>query len=168
MPDTTAEWRSDSVAAVTRAANVEAYAELLEDGTIAIRDRGEVDPTAAEDFLGAPEGEADRTYTLLTGLVDPDSPAATSAVTDADGGWRLVLDPRAFAVGRPEMPALLAARQAPIVLAAGEHDPMSPAEHLHDLVPDPVILPGVGHNAQVEQPAALVPILERLRPDPSN
>jgi pimeloyl-ACP methyl ester carboxylesterase len=99
----------------------------------------------------------------LTGLVPPDSPAATSAVTESADGWRPALDPGAFAVGRPDMPALLAAAQAPVVLAAGEHDPMSPVEHLDDLVRDPVILPGLGHNAQVEGPSALVPILERLR-----
>ncbi|HEU0287320.1 MAG TPA: alpha/beta hydrolase [Nocardioidaceae bacterium] len=104
----------------------------------------------------------------LTGLVDPDSPVATSCVTETDGGWRLALDSGAFAVGRPGMKALLASAQAPVVLAAGEHDPMSPVEHLRELVPDPVILPGVGHNAQVEQPSALVPILERIRPDPGN
>ena len=103
----------------------------------------------------------------LTGLVDPDSPAATSGVTESDGGWRLALDPAAFAVGRPDMAALLAAIRAPVVLAAGEHDPMSPVEHLRALVRDPVILPGIGHNAQVEQPTALVPILERLRRNPN-
>jgi pimeloyl-ACP methyl ester carboxylesterase len=102
----------------------------------------------------------------LTGLVAPDSPAATSVVTETADGWRLALDPGAFAVGRPDMQALLAAAKAPVVLAAGEHDPMSPAEHLGDLVREPVILPGLGHNAQVEQPAALVPILERLRSGP--
>jgi pimeloyl-ACP methyl ester carboxylesterase len=103
----------------------------------------------------------------LTGLVDPDSPAATSGVTESADGWRLALDPGAFAVGRPDMRALLAAAQAPVVLAAGEHDPMSPAEHLRDLVAEPVILPGLGHDAQVEAPATLVPIVERIRSGPS-
>lgn len=102
----------------------------------------------------------------LAGLVAPDSPAATSAVTESADGWRLALDPGGFAVGRPDMQALLAAAQAPVVLAAGEHDSMSPVEHLRDLVRDPVILPGLGHNAQVEGPSALVPILEHLRGDP--
>ncbi|MGH3477411.1 MAG: alpha/beta fold hydrolase, partial [Nocardioidaceae bacterium] len=102
-----------------------------------------------------------------TGLVDPDSPAATSGVTESADGWRLATDPGAFAVGRPDMRALIATAQAPVVLAAGEHDPMSPAEHLRDLVAAPVILPGLGHNAQVEAPAALVPIVERIRNGPS-
>jgi 3-oxoacyl-(acyl-carrier-protein) synthase/acyl-CoA thioesterase FadM/NAD(P)-dependent dehydrogenase (short-subunit alcohol dehydrogenase family) len=75
------------------AANVEAYAELLEDGTIAVRDRREVDPTA-EDFLGTPEGEPDRTYTLLAGLVDPLPPvperfAGLAASREPCRVWRL-------------------------------------------------------------------------------
>jgi 3-oxoacyl-(acyl-carrier-protein) synthase/NAD(P)-dependent dehydrogenase (short-subunit alcohol dehydrogenase family)/acyl-CoA thioesterase FadM len=75
------------------AANVEAYAELLEDGTIAIRDRREVDPTAA-DFLAAAEGETDRTYTLLAGLVDPLPPvpgrfAGLVAGREPSRVWRL-------------------------------------------------------------------------------
>jgi pimeloyl-ACP methyl ester carboxylesterase len=102
----------------------------------------------------------------VTGLVDPDSPAATSAVTESADGWQLAMDPRGFAVGRPDMRTLLAAARAPVVLAAGERDPMSPVEHLRDLVREPVILPGLGHNAQVEGPAAVVSILESLRGGP--
>jgi hypothetical protein len=29
-------------------------------------------------------------------------------------------------------------------------------------VPDPVVLKGLGHNAHVEDPAALLPLLDRL------
>jgi hypothetical protein len=39
---------------------------------------------------------------------------------------------------------------------------MSTAQQLRALVPDPVILPGLGHNAHVEKPAALWPLLGRL------
>jgi pimeloyl-ACP methyl ester carboxylesterase len=60
------------------------------------------------------------------------------------------------------MEGLLAASRAPVVLAAGERDPMSPAEHLRALVADPVVLPGLGHNAHVEDPAALLPLVARL------
>jgi hypothetical protein len=34
---------------------------------------------------------------------------------------------------------------------------------LATLVPDPVDLPGLGHNAHVENPAALVPLVETFR-----
>lgn len=99
----------------------------------------------------------------LTGLVSPESPAATTSVVQAPAGWWLAMDPAAFAVGRPDMPSLLAAARAPVILAAGEHDPMGPPAHLRELDPDAVVLSGLGHNAHVENPAALAPLLERLR-----
>jgi pimeloyl-ACP methyl ester carboxylesterase len=99
----------------------------------------------------------------LGGLLPPDSPLVDRAVAAADGGgWRLALDPGAFAVGAPDMEGLLSACRAPVVLAAGAGDPMSPEEHLRALVADPVVLAGLGHNAHVEDPAALLPILQRL------
>ncbi|MBM7775355.1 pimeloyl-ACP methyl ester carboxylesterase [Actinokineospora baliensis] len=84
-------------------------------------------------------------------------------VAEAGGGWRAALDPRAFGVGRPDLPGLLAAARCRVTLAAGEHDPMSPVEQLRTLVPNPVVLPGVGHNAHVEDPAAVAVLLEYLR-----
>ena len=110
------------------------------------------------------EEAADRALKVagLAGLVPLDSPLVAAAVVPSEGGWRLVLDPAAFAVGAPAMEGLLAAARAPVALAAGEHDPMSPVEHLQALVPDPVVLKGLGHNAQVEDPAALLPLLDRL------
>ncbi|HET9143942.1 alpha/beta fold hydrolase [Actinophytocola sp.] len=98
----------------------------------------------------------------LTGLVPPDAPLVDDAIREVDGGWRLALDPAAFAVGAPDMAGLLAACRAKVILAAGADDPMSPEDHLRELRPDPVVLPGLGHNAHVEDPAALLPILDRL------
>jgi pimeloyl-ACP methyl ester carboxylesterase len=60
------------------------------------------------------------------------------------------------------MAGLLGASRASVVLAAGEHDSMCREDQLRKLVPDPVILPGLGHNAHVEAPDALWPLLERL------
>ena len=37
----------------------------------------------------------------LSGLVDPDAPAATSGVVEEDGRWHPALDPRMFGVGEP-------------------------------------------------------------------
>lgn len=98
----------------------------------------------------------------LAGLQPLDSPFAQAAVAATDGGYRLALDSAAFAVGAPDMEGLLGACRATAVLSAGEHDPMSPAGHLGALVPEPLILKGLGHNAHVEHPAALLPLLERL------
>jgi pimeloyl-ACP methyl ester carboxylesterase len=110
------------------------------------------------------EEAADRALKIagLAGLLPPDASLVDAAVVPSEGGWRLALDPAAFAVGAPAMEGLLAAARAPVVLAAGEHDPMSPVEHLQALVPDPVVLKGLGHNAHVEDPAALLPLLDRL------
>ncbi|SEP25820.1 alpha/beta fold hydrolase [Amycolatopsis saalfeldensis] len=95
----------------------------------------------------------------LTGL----APADPAGVTEADG-WRLSLDQAAFGVGAPDLPRLLAGARCPVVLAAGADDPMSRPEQLRALAADAVTLPGLGHNAHVEDPAALLTLLERLSP----
>jgi pimeloyl-ACP methyl ester carboxylesterase len=97
----------------------------------------------------------------LAGLVAADDPMVATAVVDraATGegsGWRLAQDPRTFGVGVPDIVGLLAASRCPVVLARGEHDPMVGHEQLAALVADPVTLPGLGHNAHVEDPAAVL------------
>jgi pimeloyl-ACP methyl ester carboxylesterase len=98
----------------------------------------------------------------LTGLVTPDAVVADAALAHGDNGWTVAFDPAVFAIGAPDMAGLLAASRAPVILAAGEHDHMCSADQLRKLVSDPVILPGLGHNAHVEAPDALWPLLERL------
>jgi pimeloyl-ACP methyl ester carboxylesterase len=95
----------------------------------------------------------------LDGLVAADDPALDAAVRETGGGWSPTFDPRAFGVGEPGVAALVAAAPVPVVLARGEHDPMVSADQLAAVVPDPVELPGLGHNAHVERPAALLPLL---------
>ncbi|MCP3800945.1 alpha/beta hydrolase [Allokutzneria sp. A3M-2-11 16] len=98
----------------------------------------------------------------LLGLVEADSSEVEGGLVLADGGWRLAMDQRAFGIGAPDLPGLLAAARARVTLAAGEHDPMSSAADLRALVPDPVILPGLGHNAQVEDPDAILALIRSL------
>ena len=100
----------------------------------------------------------------LRGLVPADDPMVADAVVDRaaageGSGWRLAQDPRTFGVGVPDMAGLLAAVSCPVVLARGEHDPMVTHADLASLVPDPVTLPGLGHNAHVEDPAAVLTLL---------
>ena len=95
----------------------------------------------------------------LEGIVAPDAPAAVSGVVERDGAWRPALDPRAFGVGDPNMTALIAAAPVPVVLARGAHDAMVSAEQLRALDPDAVDLAGLGHNAHVEDPAAVAALL---------
>ncbi|MFC3898220.1 alpha/beta fold hydrolase [Lentzea rhizosphaerae] len=87
-------------------------------------------------------------------------------VSEVDGGWSPALDMRAFGVGRPDMPGLIMASKAQITLAAGENDPMSPREHLEELVPEPVILPGAGHNVHVESPSSVTGLLAQVATNP--
>ena len=120
----------------------------------------------AKSFASKAEA-ADRALKVagLAGLVPADGAVVDGAVVASESGWRLALDSRAFAVGAPDMDGMLACCRVagvPVLLAAGEHDPMSPIEHLQALVPDPVVLKGLGHNAHVEHPAALLPLLDRL------
>ena len=65
-------------------------------------------------------------------------------------------DPRTFGVGVPDMAGLLGEVRCPVVLARGEHDPMVSHDQLAALVADPVSLPGLGHNAHVEDPATVL------------
>jgi pimeloyl-ACP methyl ester carboxylesterase len=91
----------------------------------------------------------------LAGLVDPSDPALDAGVRESGSGWRPAFDPRAFAVGEPEVARLVAAAPVPVRLARGELDPMVSTAQLAELVSDPVVLAGLGHNAHVERPDAL-------------
>ncbi len=106
--------------------------------------------------------DAERGFLKVAGLAglaeaDPDG------VVETEDGWRLALDPRAFAVGAPDMPGLLGAARCPVVLAAGSDDPMSRPEQLRSLSPASAELPGLGHNAHVEDPTVLLTFLEQFR-----
>jgi pimeloyl-ACP methyl ester carboxylesterase len=93
----------------------------------------------------------------LAGLALPGSAPARHGVVSIRGTpkWRLAADPATATVGAPAMEALVAAAKCPIHLAAGEHDPMSKLEDLRRWDPDAEVLPGLGHNAMVEDPAAV-------------
>lgn len=105
--------------------------------------------------------DAEQAYLKVSGLLGI-APADPAGLRETEGGWRLAMDPAAFGVGAPDMPALLAAARCPVVLAAGEHDPMSRPGQLRALDPDAVTLAGLGHNAHVEDPAAVRALLARF------
>ncbi|MEH1101458.1 alpha/beta fold hydrolase [Micromonospora sp. CPCC 205561] len=99
----------------------------------------------------------------LTGLLAPDDPAVEAGLRQVDGRWRLAMDPAAFGVGEPGLPALLAATDVPVLLARGEHDPMVTDEQLARLGVPVATLPGLGHNAHVEAPEAVLALVEPYR-----
>jgi pimeloyl-ACP methyl ester carboxylesterase len=92
----------------------------------------------------------------LDGLADPLSDLAVEGVRQEPGrsDWRLAADPATASVGAPPMARLIADARCPIRLAAGERDPMSKLGDLRRWDPQAETLPGLGHNAMVQDPAA--------------
>lgn len=99
----------------------------------------------------------------LAGLLAPDHPVVEAGLRQVDGRWRLAMDPAAFGVGEPDLPALLAATDAPVLLARGEHDPLVSDAQLKELGVPVATLPGLGHNAHVEDPAAVLALVDQYR-----
>ncbi|MFC9692092.1 alpha/beta fold hydrolase [Kribbella sp. NPDC056951] len=90
----------------------------------------------------------------LQGLVDPADESVDEGLQEVDGRWRLAMDPATFGVGAPQMPQLIAASQADVLLARGELDPMNTDTDLAALHDQTLTLPGLGHNAHVQAPSA--------------
>ena len=99
----------------------------------------------------------------LAGLLAAGDPAVDAGLREQDGRWRLAMDPAAFAVGAPDMAHLLGSSQAPVTLARGEHDPMNTDEQLARLGAPTLTLPGLGHNAHVENPERSIALLDAHR-----
>jgi pimeloyl-ACP methyl ester carboxylesterase len=99
----------------------------------------------------------------LAGLLSADDPAISGGLLEQDGRWRLAMDPGAFAVGAPDMANLLVETQSAVTLARGEHDPMNTDEQLARLGVATVTLPGLGHNAHVEDPERSIALLDPYR-----
>lgn len=102
----------------------------------------------------------------LAGLLAADDPALDPGLVADDGRWRLALDPRAFAVGAPDMADLVTRTRAlpggvaaTMTLARGEHDPMNSDAQLAACGVPVVTLPGLGHNAHVEGPEQCLTLL---------
>jgi pimeloyl-ACP methyl ester carboxylesterase len=99
----------------------------------------------------------------LAGLLSAGHPAVDAGLREQDGRWRLAMDPGTFAAGAPDMARLLAGSRAPVTLARGEHDPMNTDEQLGQLGAATVTLPGLGHNAHVENPELAITLLSAYR-----
>lgn len=116
----------------------------------------------------ATEPEALARYRRISGL-DPDiAPAAASlarGIVQRDEGWRLAQDPRSFAAAGAPFASLIKAAAARVVLARGEHDSLVSGAELAAHAAPVHTIAGAGHNAHVEQPDAIVALLERLIED---
>ena len=95
----------------------------------------------------------------LDGLVEPDHPTIEAGIVETDGAWQLTQDPATFGFGRPDIAPLLASVGCPVTLARGEHDRLVSDDDLAAVVPGHVTWPGLGHNAHVEDPGAVLALL---------
>ncbi|MDM0014527.1 alpha/beta hydrolase [Variovorax sp. J22P168] len=105
--------------------------------------------------LFATEAEARERYLKvagLAGLVDAGSPVVARGVVQDGDGWRLAMDPRGHAVGKPPLAQLMAVACCPVHLGRGGHDPMMTNEQLRALDPEARDLGPHGHNLMVEAP----------------
>lgn len=103
----------------------------------------------------------------LDGLLGPDSGFARhGTAADTAEGWGLRNDPRTYRIGAPPFDDLLAAAGdagTTMTLAHGETDPMVAIGDYDELAARHgariAVLPGLGHNAHVQDPAAVLGLL---------
>jgi pimeloyl-ACP methyl ester carboxylesterase len=88
----------------------------------------------------------------LSGLVAPESAAASPGIADEAGRFRLAADPRAHAVGMPPIDDLIGFVKVPVHFAAGAADAMVSLENMRRYDPTAETLPKAGHNVHVERP----------------
>jgi len=104
------------------------------------------------------EEEARERYLKVSGLAGiADASAAADArgvERDADG-WRLAMDPRANAVGKPPLSELMALAGCPVHLGRGRDDALVTMEQTRALDPDARDLGPHGHNVMIEAPEAV-------------
>jgi pimeloyl-ACP methyl ester carboxylesterase len=129
------------------------------------------DVQAAREIAARPvrwyltEEEAWLRYRRVSGLtadIAPSEEWLARGAVEAESGWRLAQDPRTFAVAGAPFASLAASASAAVMLARGERDPMVSLQELRAHAPQAHDIPGAGHNAHVEDPVAVVALLEQL------
>jgi pimeloyl-ACP methyl ester carboxylesterase len=111
------------------------------------------------------EAEAIARYRRVSGLDErcaPDAEMIARGVTQADGGYRLAQDPRTFGAAGAPFGTLVTSATARVMLARGERDAMVSLSELRAHDPGAVEIAGAGHNVHVENPAAIVRLLDQL------
>src|SRR6516162_338811 len=110
------------------------------------------------------EEEAWTRYRRVSGLtadVAPSEEWLARGAVKAEGGWRLAQDPRTFAVAGAPFASLAASSTARILLARGERDPMVSLQELRMHALQVHDIAGAGHNVHIEDPRAVVALLEQ-------
>lgn len=109
--------------------------------------------------------EAWTRYRRVSGLgpdIAPGEVWLERGVERNEKGWRLAQDPRTFAVAGAPFASLAAAAAGRVWLARGARDPLVSAEELRSHARQVREIAAAGHNAHVEDPRAVVALLEQL------
>ena len=131
----------------------------------------ETDLAAARDLAARPvrcyatEDEALARYRRVSGLSEELAPGReplARGLLNTPGGWRLAQDPGTFTAAGAPFESLVSAAQARVMLARGERDPMVSLEELRAHAPLAHDIRGAGHNAHVEDPRAVLGLIEAL------
>ena len=121
---------------------------------------------AARPVRFYPTGEeAAARYRRVSGLtadIAPGDDWLARGTVQTERGWRLAQDPRTFAVAGAPFVSLAASASAPVLLARGERDPMVSLQELGMHAAQARDIPGAGHNAHLEDPVAVIALLEQL------
>jgi pimeloyl-ACP methyl ester carboxylesterase len=88
----------------------------------------------------------------LAGIADAAAPVAARGIQRSAEGWRLAMDPRAHAVGKPPMSELMALARCPVHLGRGHDDALVTMAQMRALDPEASDLGPHGHNVMVEAP----------------
>lgn len=97
----------------------------------------------------------------LDKLLAPDSPVVDAGLVTEGGRWRLAAHAATAAAAGPPTESIVAAARVRVVLACGSEDALVRIDELRRLAPDAIELAGLGHNVQVENPDALVRVIEQ-------
>jgi pimeloyl-ACP methyl ester carboxylesterase len=88
----------------------------------------------------------------LAGIADAAAPAVARGIAHDADGWRLAMDPRANAVGKPPLAELATLARCPIHLGCGQQDTLVTLAQTRSIDPDARELGPHGHNVMVEAP----------------
>ena len=99
----------------------------------------------------------------LWGLIPPTSKQAKSGVVEVDGKDRLAADNAVGTIGGPWMRNLAEIVKCPLIAVAGENDPIVSARHYKQHIKNVLSIPGVAHNAQVEDPESIIDLINRIQ-----
>lgn len=91
----------------------------------------------------------------LYGLVGEDAPAAQAGVVAEGGRYRLAAQPSTNAVAGGDCDVVRTICQCPAYFATGSADPVAPASAFDALGLSVAVLPGLTHNAHVQDPGAV-------------